>query len=72
MKFQEGSWPWLHAMGTMSYTLHLKVKYPTRGQVGELVGSQAVVRQCLVAAIRQHSLDKALVGDCSLKNWREL
>ena len=23
--------PWLHVMGTVSSTLHLKVKYPTEG-----------------------------------------
>ena len=32
--------PWLHAIGAVSSTLHQKVKYPTRGRVGELVGSQ--------------------------------
>ena len=31
--------PWLHAMGVMSSTLHLKVKYPSRDQVEELVKS---------------------------------
>ena len=31
--------PWLHAMGAVSSILHLKVKYPTQGRVGELVGS---------------------------------
>ena len=31
--------PWLHAMGAMSLTLHLKVKYPSRDRVKELVGS---------------------------------
>ena len=30
--------PWLHAVGAVPSTLHLKVKYPTRGRVGELVG----------------------------------
>ena len=44
--------PWLHAMGIVSLTFHLKVKYPSGGQVGELIGSQAMARQCLVAAIR--------------------
>lgn len=44
--------PWLIAMGTVSSTLHMKVKYPTEGQVGEFVGSQAITKQCLVAAIR--------------------
>ena len=36
--------PWLHALGAVLSTMHLKVKYPTRGQVGELVGSQVVTR----------------------------
>ncbi|XP_050242253.1 uncharacterized protein LOC126691236 [Quercus robur] len=44
--------PWLHAMGAVSSSFHLKVKYPSRGQVEELVGSQSIARQCLVAAIR--------------------
>ena len=45
--------PWLHAIGVVSSTLHMKVKYPSGGQVGELIGSQAMARQCLVTAIRQ-------------------
>ena len=36
--------PWLHVMGAVWLTLHLKVKYPTQGRVGELVGSQAMLR----------------------------
>ena len=31
--------PWLHAMGVVSSTLHLKVKYPLGDQVEELVES---------------------------------
>ena len=53
--------PWLHALGVVSSTLHLKIKYPTQGRVGELIGNQVVARQCLVAAVRQHSVDQALV-----------
>ena len=30
--------PWFHAMGIVSFTLHVKVKYPTKGRVGELLG----------------------------------
>ena len=44
--------PWLHAIEAVSSTLHLKVKYPSRDQVEELVGSQAVARQCLVTAVK--------------------
>ena len=45
--------PWLHAMGAVSSTLHLKVKYHSKGQVGELIRSQIMARKCLVATIRQ-------------------
>ena len=31
--------PWLHALGTVSLTLHLKVKYPSGDRIKELVGS---------------------------------
>ena len=42
---------WLHVLGAVSSTLHLKVKYPSRDRVKELVGSQSMARQCLVTAI---------------------
>ena len=53
--------PQLHAMGAVSSTLHLKVKYPTQGRVGELVGSQATARQCLVSTITQQPSDPTMV-----------
>ena len=31
--------PWLHALGVVSSTLHQKVKYPSGGQIEEIVGS---------------------------------
>ncbi|XP_050252656.1 uncharacterized protein LOC126699113 [Quercus robur] len=31
--------PWLHALGVVSSTLHQKVKYPSEGQVEEIVGN---------------------------------
>ena len=43
--------PWLHALGAVSSTLHQKVKYPSEGLVKEILGSQFVARQCMVAAI---------------------
>ena len=43
--------PWLHAIGAVSSTLHQKVKYPSEGQVMEIVGVQTMARQCMVAAI---------------------
>ena len=42
--------PWLHAMGAVSSTLHVKVKYPNNEGVVKLVGCQSVARQCVVAA----------------------
>ena len=44
--------PWLHILGAVSFTLYQKVKYPSRGQVLEIVGSQGAARQCLIAAIQ--------------------
>ena len=34
--------PWLHALGAVSSTLYLKVKYPSGDQIEELVKSQFV------------------------------
>ena len=55
---------WLHTMGAMSSTLHMKVKNLTEGggEVEELVGSQAMARQYLVASIRHQSEDGVLVS----------
>ena len=47
---------WLHSLGAVSSTLHQKVKYPSEGQVLEIVGSQSMARQCLITAI-QHKLE---------------
>ena len=44
--------PWLHTLGTVSSTLHQKVKYPSEGQIEEILDDQAMARQCMVAAIR--------------------
>ena len=44
--------PWLHSLGVVSSTFHQKVKYPSGGQVLEIVGSQSMARQCLIAAIQ--------------------
>ena len=43
--------PWLHALVVVSSTLHQKVKYPSEGQVKEIVGNQTMARQCMVATI---------------------
>ena len=44
--------PWLHSLGAVSSTLYQKVKYPSEDQVLEIVGSQSIARQCLIAAIQ--------------------
>ena len=44
--------PWLHSLGPVSFTLHQKVKYLFGDQVLEIVGSQSMARQCLIAAIQ--------------------
>ena len=43
--------PWLHTLKAVSSTLHQNVKYPSKGQIEEIVGSQSITRQCLVAVI---------------------
>ena len=47
--------PWLHSLGAVSSTLHQKVKYLSGGQVLEIVGSQSMARQYLIAAIQHKS-----------------
>ena len=44
--------PWLNSLSVVSSTLHQKVKYPSGGQVLEIVGSQSMARQCLIRAIQ--------------------
>ena len=43
--------PWLHTLGAISSTLHEKIKYPSEGQIEEILGDQAMARQCMVTAI---------------------
>ena len=44
--------PWLHTLGAVSSTLHQNVKYPSDGQIKEILGDQAMARQCMVAVIQ--------------------
>ena len=41
--------PWFHTLGAVSSTLHQKVKYPSEGQIKEILRDQALAR---VAAIQ--------------------
>ena len=43
--------PWLYALGAVSSILHQKVKYPSGGHIEEIMESQSIARQCLVATI---------------------
>ena len=43
--------PWLHTLGAVSSTLHQKIKYPSKGQIEEILGDQTMARQCMVVAI---------------------
>ena len=52
--------PWLYTTGAVSSTLHQKVKYLLRGQIEEIVRSQSLVRQCLIAAILHQPEAKSL------------
>ena len=51
--------PWLYALGAISSTLHLKVKYPSGDQIEELMGSQSMAR-CLVATIMHQPAPECL------------
>ena len=43
--------PWIHAMGVVLSTLHVKVKFPTEQGIAVVTGSQRMARQCLVAIV---------------------
>ena len=49
--------PWIHAMGAIPSTLHMKVKFHTERGIATVRGNQNVARQCLVAA--PHGKDKS-------------
>ena len=42
--------PWIHAMGAIPSTLHMKVKFCTKRGVATVRGNQKISRQCLIAA----------------------
>ena len=44
--------PWLHTLGVVFSTMHQKVKYPSEGQIKEILEDQSLARQCLVVAIQ--------------------
>ena len=52
--------PWLHTLGAVSSTLHQKVKYLSGDRVEELVGNQAMARQCLMSTIQHQPVTESL------------
>ena len=42
---------WIHAMGAVSSTLHVKVKFHTEQGITVVRGSQQVTKQCLVVVV---------------------
>ena len=53
---------WLHDLRAIFSTLHQKVKYQLEGRVKEIVGNQAMARQCMVVAISRQSNAKSLAS----------
>ena len=45
--------PWIHALGAIPSTLHVKVKFCTEQGIAIVRGNQQVARQCLVAAFNR-------------------
>ena len=44
-------WPWIHAMGVVPSTLHLKIKFPIEDGIAVVRVNKQVAWQCLVATI---------------------
>ena len=42
--------PWIHVMGAIPSTLHMKVKFCMERGVATVKGNQKIAQQCLVAA----------------------
>ena len=50
--------PWIHTMGVVLSTLHVKVKFPIEQRVVVVKGDQKAIRQCLVAVINHEIKQK--------------
>jgi len=49
---------WIHAMGVVSSTLHVKVKFHTKHGIATVRGNKQVARQCLVATVNREIKQK--------------
>ena len=58
--------PWIHAMGAIRSTLHVKVKFHTEQGIAIVWENQQVARQCLVAAINREIKQKELAEEVPL------
>lgn len=54
-------WPWIHVMGVVLFTLHIKVKFPIKDGISVVKGDQRVARQCLMAMINHKIKQKEQV-----------
>ena len=65
--------PWLHTLGAVSSILHQKVKYPSNGQIEEILGDQAMAKQCMVAAIQyKPKAEPSVCGENGLQQLKSL
>ncbi|XP_075640281.1 uncharacterized protein LOC142612035 [Castanea sativa] len=68
--------PWLHAMEAVSSTLHVMVKYPIRGSVGVLHGSQMQLKEVArevglgEGEGSAEQLTKVIIGEDEEKNFQ--
>ena len=58
--------PWIHAMGAVPSTLHIKVKFRNEQGIAIVRGNQQVARQCLVAAVDQGIEQRELTEEAPL------
>ena len=58
--------PWIHAMGAVPSTLHVKVKFHIEQGIAIVWENQQVARQCLVAAINREIKQKELAEEVPL------
>ena len=55
--------PWIHALGAVPSTLHMKVKFRIEQGIAMVGGNQQVAKQCLVAAVDQGVKPKELTEE---------
>ncbi|XP_075661761.1 uncharacterized protein LOC142631475 [Castanea sativa] len=58
--------PWIHDMGAVPSTLHVKVKFRTEDGIAVIRGNQQIVRQYLVAAASRESKQRKPIWKTSL------